>query len=335
MPNPDLPILAVDDARFSSAIIQRTLKNAGYHNIRTASSAPAALALMERQPASLLIADWLMPGMDGLELMERVRHMDEQRDHYTYTLLLTAKDGPEALAEAFERGVDDFVYKADMNKQLLPRVFAADRLVERYKHLLTTNRMLRESNELLIARDLSEPDSELPNHRYAEIRLQQALTTTSARGGATGYVILAIRQWQDLARQYPPRAMRELARGIARRLSGLIRPMDALCRTAPDQFALVAWFEQPHDCTTGTFRRLQEGINFKAFRTSAGFISVQSALALCVVETQESQVGYAKVMAAAEQALQHARETHTLASTRPGGMAPGATGKASGGGGQQ
>ncbi|MDX1589430.1 MAG: response regulator [Oleiphilaceae bacterium] len=317
MPNLDLPILIVDDARFSSAVIHRTLKNAGYRNIRSASSAPVALALMEKAPASVMIADWLMPGMDGLELTDRVRQMDEQCDRYTYILLLTARDGTEALIEAFDRGVDDFVHKADMNQQLLSRIHAAVRLAERHNQLLEANRLLRQSNQQLGEQELINGDSGLPNQRYALRRLHQALSTTAARGGATGYVLLAIRHWQSLCERYPARAMQELAQGIGRRLSGLIRPMDALCRTGEDQFSLVAWFQDPHQCTTGTFRRLQEGINHKAFRTSAGFISVESALALCVVESQDVEAGVEGVTEAAEEALRHARDTHTLTRTRP------------------
>ncbi|TVP59293.1 MAG: response regulator [Halomonadaceae bacterium] len=318
MPNLDLPILIVDDAKFSSAVIQRTLKNAGYRNIRTTSSAPAGLKLLEQQPVSLLIADWLMPDMDGLELTDRVRQLDEQRDHYTYIILLTARDGTDALVEAFDRGVDDFVYKADMSKQLLPRVFAADRLVDRHNSLLATNQLLRLNVQRLSDRDLIDSDTSLPNHRYALTRLHQALESTEARGGATGYLVLAIRNWQGLSTRYSERAMQELAAGIGRRLADLIRPMDALCRTAPDQFTLVSWFTDPGQCTTGTFRRLHEGVNHKAFKTAAGFISVEAAMALCVVDhSDSSHTDPQSVQGAAAQALLSARDTHTFTSTRP------------------
>ncbi len=63
MPNLDLPILVVDDAKFSM-VVGRTLKNAGYRDVRIAN-APAALALIEQRPVSVLIADWLMPKWTG------------------------------------------------------------------------------------------------------------------------------------------------------------------------------------------------------------------------------------------------------------------------------
>ena len=60
MPNLDLPILVVDDAKFSSMVVARTLKKAGYRDVRIAHHAPEALGLMEDRPVSVLIADWLM-----------------------------------------------------------------------------------------------------------------------------------------------------------------------------------------------------------------------------------------------------------------------------------
>ena len=122
MPNVDLPIMIVDDAKFSGAVIGRTLKNAGFKDLRTTSSAKQALSMLESRPVSVLLADWLMPEMDGLELASKVRQLDEATNHFTYIILLTAKEGDQALYQAFDQGVDDFINKSVMNQQLLPRI---------------------------------------------------------------------------------------------------------------------------------------------------------------------------------------------------------------------
>lgn len=120
MPNPQLSILVVDDAKFSSAMIGRSLRQAGYQDIRFAHSAADALQQLEQRPASVLLADWLMPETDGLQLTAQVRQLDESINHYTYVILLTGKEGDNALSEAFDHGVDDFINKGQMNEQLLP-----------------------------------------------------------------------------------------------------------------------------------------------------------------------------------------------------------------------
>ena len=309
---PDLPILVVDDARFSSAVVSRTLRQAGYNNLQVVNSAADALKVLDREPTSILIADWLMPEMDGLELTDRVRQQDEQSNHYTYIILLTGKESVEALGKAFDRGVDDFIYKSDMTKQLLPRVFAADRLVERHNTLLHTNQLLMEENRQLEAHNIVNPESGLGNERYARQRLRQALDYTESRGGAVGYVLIGIRHWERHCREQPVSVQGELLETLARRMTTLIRPLDALCRVGDDRYAVIAYFPDADHCRPAAFRRLHEGINHKAFKTSRGFISVEADATLCIASEREATPTADAVEAAVEQGLSNARQSRTL-----------------------
>lgn len=317
MPNLDLPILVVDDAKFSSMVVGRTLKNAGYRDVRIANNAPAALALIEQRPVSVLIADWLMPEMDGLELTDQVRQQDEQDNHYTYVILLTARESVEALSEAFDRGVDDFIYKSDMTKQLIPRIFAADRMADRQNTLLRANSLLIENNRELEATNIIDLETGLCNNKYARERLGKTLRHAESRNGATAYVLCGIRNWQELKRKHPPSVMSELAIGIARRLSHLIRPMDALCRVGDNQYAIVAYFPASDNCTTTAFRRVFDGINHKALKTTAGYISVEAGMVLCKSDAQNGTPGVQDVERAAVQGLVDAYETRRFTEKVP------------------
>ena len=73
----DIPILVVDDAKFSSAIIAKALRSGGFSNVRFTNNPLQALRSLEKRPAQILLADWLMPSMDGLELTRRVKKADE------------------------------------------------------------------------------------------------------------------------------------------------------------------------------------------------------------------------------------------------------------------
>ncbi|MDX1805254.1 MAG: response regulator, partial [Alcanivorax sp.] len=72
MNSTELDILVVDDARFSSAVVNRTLAAGGYTCIRHVDNAADALGQLSERPADLVVADWLMPEMDGLELTCRI-----------------------------------------------------------------------------------------------------------------------------------------------------------------------------------------------------------------------------------------------------------------------
>ena len=317
MPNLDLPILVVDDAKFSSMVVGRTLRNAGYRDVRIVNNAPEALQLIEQRPVSVLIADWLMPEMDGLELTDQVRQQDEQNNHYTYVILLTARESVEALSEAFDRGVDDFIYKSDMTKQLIPRIFAADRMADRQNTLLKANSLLIENNRELESTNIIDLETGLCNTKYGRERLTKMLRHAESRGGSSAYVLCGIRNWQELKRKHPPTVMSELAIGIARRLSTLIRPIDALCRVGDNQFAIIAYFPNSDHCTTTAFRRVFDGINHKALKTTAGYISVEAGMVLCKADAQNGTPAIQDMERAAVQGLVDAYDTRRFTETAP------------------
>ena len=316
MPNLELPLLVVDDAKFSSHVITKTLKNAGYRDLRSANSAKVALQLIEERQVSILIADWLMPEMDGLELAAQVRQLDEQKNHYTYIILLTAKEGIDALSEAFDKGVDDFIYKSDMNKQLLPRIYAADRIADIQNSLLIANQLLVDNNSELESKNVIDMDTGLGNSRYATEQLNKSLLHTESRGGASSYLLLGIKNWHMIKKNYHPTVLNEISVGIARRLRHLTRPLDAVCRVAENQFAIVMHFDNVDHCTSSCFRRIHDGISLKAFRTASGFISVHTGTSACAVENNEDMPKGSEVERIALKKLQYSYETGTISMTR-------------------
>lgn len=284
MPNLDLSIVIVDDAKFSSTVVAKTLTAAGYRDLRVVNDGESALKHIEKRKTSVLVADWLMPGMDGLQLTEKVRQLDEQRNEFTYIVLLTGKETPDALQEAFEKGVDDFIFKSDMSKQLLPRIYAADRMSDQQNTLLIANRLLLENNNHLEKNNMLDPDTGVGNSRMALDSLIKMLKHVGSRGGAMSYIRVEILDW-DKSRQGKNHILnQELGASITRRLRGLIRPLDILCRIKDDTFIIVAQFESLDHCKASVFKRILDGVNHTSFRTSSGFHTVTAVLAACCVD---------------------------------------------------
>lgn len=286
MPNPHLSILVVDDAKFSSAMIGRALSQAGYQDVRFASSASEALQQLEQRPASVLLADWLMPEIDGLELTARVRQLDETADHYTYIILLTGKEGENVLGEAFDRGIDDFISKAAMNEQLVPRVYAADRLCNTLQRLLHENRMLTQSVASLERRNLVDPLTGLGNPRYLRQKLSDSLRQIESRGGAVCYLLIGLPEATQLRSRYGERFFNELLHSAARRLQQLVRPLDVLTRLDDNHFGLITLVGDLQECSPSSFKRLHEGLNLKAFKTSEGFITLKAGISLVGIDAK-------------------------------------------------
>ncbi|TXI30946.1 MAG: response regulator [Aquipseudomonas alcaligenes] len=316
MPNPHLSILVVDDAKFSSAIIGRALSQAGYQDVRFANSAAEALRLLEKRPASVLLADWLMPEMDGLELTGRVRQLDETAEHYTYVILLTGKEGENVLVEAFDRGVDDFISKAAMNEQLVPRVYAADRLCNTLQRLLNENRMLTMNVASLEQRNLVDSLTGLGNPRYLQQKLQDCLRQVESRGGALCYLLIGLQEGEALRRQYGNGFWNEVLHGVARRLQQLVRPLDVLTRVDDTHFGMVALLDDLHECSPSSFKRLHEGLNLKAFKTSEGFISLKAGISLVGLDAKSLPVDPQYLFAEAARLLPEAYNSGRVSAVR-------------------
>jgi len=285
MPNAELSILVVDDAKFSSVVISRTLQNAGYLDIRTANSAREALAMIEQRPVHVLIADWLMPEMDGLQLTQEVRQYDEANNHYTYVVLLTAKEGPKVLVQAFDQGVDDFINKSGMTEQLLPRIFAADRLSNLQNRLLKENQLLLEANNKLKKYTTIDPLTGIGNRQYGLRRLQEVLKQCESRGGAACLIMFNIVGLDQLAARQPKEIVSQLIVGVARRIRQLLRPMDVIARISSSEFAIITYQPDINSCNNTSYRRIYEAMNLKAFRTTLGFISIKSGMHLMAADS--------------------------------------------------
>lgn len=312
MPNADLPIMVVDDAKFSGAIIGRTLKAAGYQDIRMASSAQQALLMLESRPVSLLIADWLMPEMDGLELTSRVRQLDEATNHFTYIMLLTAKEGDQALMQAFDQGVDDFISKSTMNQQLLPRIYAADRLAGLQNRLLKENQLLVESNQRLKKNSLVDPLTGMGNLQYALDRLQATIQHAQSRGGAACLMVIQVDGYDQLMQQHGKIIMREIMVGVARRLRQLVRPLDTVARLSNDEFAIITHQPDIAQANAVTYRRIFDALNVKAMKTSKGFVSLKAAMCMSAADNDTGFPAPDKMLAITKQQIEQARSIGRL-----------------------
>lgn len=316
MPNPQLSILVVDDAKFSSVMIGRALAKAGYEDVRFANSASGALELIEQRPTNVLLADWLMPEMDGLELTTQVRQQDEMSDHYTYIILLTGRDGQDVLSKAFDHGVDDFIGKSAMNDQLVPRVFAADRLCGSLQRLMRENRLLTENIASLEQRNLIDPVTGIGNRRYLQQRLGDSVRQIESRGGALCYLVIGLPEIISQRERYGEDFHHELLRGVARRLQQLVRPLDVLTRLDDRHFGVVTLIDDLRACSPTSFKRLHEGLNLKAFKTSEGFISIKAGIGMVSLDASVTPVNAALIMERAEALLPDAYATGRIVPLR-------------------
>jgi len=129
-------VLIADDDGVTRFLLSSILAKLG-HDVREAENGRDALAAWEANHPSLVISDWMMPDLDGLELCRKIRA--EKRSDFTYIILLTARSGKSHYLEAMQAGVDDFITKPFEKDELAARVHVAERILGLHENLRSAN----------------------------------------------------------------------------------------------------------------------------------------------------------------------------------------------------
>jgi DNA-binding response OmpR family regulator len=120
-------ILIVEDDYISKTLLQKNLEQMG-HTVTIASDGEEAWRLYQAMSTRLVVSDWLMPRLDGLELCRKIRA--QETENYTYFIMLTANVGEERnYLKAMDAGVDDFLTKPLDAKELGIRLRVAERII--------------------------------------------------------------------------------------------------------------------------------------------------------------------------------------------------------------
>lgn len=132
-------VMVVDDSRMQRKILSSQLARAGY-SVTEAGSAEDALALAEIDPPDLVISDWMMPGMSGIEFCQALRA--QVKENYVYFILLTSKTESAEIARGLDGGADDFLTKPVSGDELRARIAAGERILGMERELTDKNRLL-------------------------------------------------------------------------------------------------------------------------------------------------------------------------------------------------
>lgn len=132
-------VLVVDDSKLQRKILSGFLKKWGFE-VSQADSGDAALAICAAKAPDLVLSDWMMPGMTGLEFCRALRELPG--DQYSYFILLTSKSEKNEIAQGLDAGSDDFLTKPVNPHELRARIKAGDRIVAMQRELSEKNSMI-------------------------------------------------------------------------------------------------------------------------------------------------------------------------------------------------
>jgi len=140
-------ILIAEDDFTSRIILSSTLKRGHYDVVEAVDGNAAWNVLKQDDSPQLAVVDWMMPGMDGLELIKRLRGRGEARP--VYIIMLTSKADKKDMVDGLEAGADDYLVKPFNSRELMARVEVGRRMLETQGKLIEQTNELRETHAQL------------------------------------------------------------------------------------------------------------------------------------------------------------------------------------------
>jgi PAS domain S-box-containing protein len=167
-----MEILIVEDDFISRNLLKKMLMEMGHQVVETENGRQAWELLLKR-PIYLVIADWMMPEMDGLELCRNIRRV--AFDGYIYIVVLTSKDRRKDLMEVFQAGADDYIPKPFDPEELKARVSTGLRVVDlETRHKKMQNILLESRNKMRTVIDALQEEIIALDRDYTIVSVNKA-----------------------------------------------------------------------------------------------------------------------------------------------------------------
>jgi two-component system cell cycle response regulator len=252
-----LRILIAEDDAVSRTILRRAVEKIG-HECLAAADGEEAWGLYEENPdLDVIISDWMMPGVDGLELCRRVR--GDGRGGYTYFIFLTALGDREYLLQGLEAGADDYLSKPLDRDELEMRLASALRVTELYRRLAFQNEELEKLNRMLFEQSRQDVLTSLGNRLRLTEDLQSLQSRAERYGHTYAVVVCDVDFFKAYNDTYGHLAGDEVLKRVADMISENIRGGDLAYRYGGEEF-LITLPEQSLESAVSTADRLLRAV---------------------------------------------------------------------------
>jgi two-component system, cell cycle response regulator len=261
-------VLIAEDDVVSRRLLEAMLTRWGYEVVVTGDGVEAWELLQSVDAPPLAILDWMMPGMDGVEVCRKVRQCGQEP--YIYLLLLTTKGRKENIIEGLDAGADDYLTKPFDPHELQVRLRTGKRIVRLQAELI-------EAREALRVQALHDPLTGIWNRRAILDILGNELARSRREGLSVAVAIADVDHFKRINDTYGHLAGDTALCEAASRMRVQLRPYDAIGRYGGEEFLMVL----PGCTSQDAFKlaeRLRIGMSQEAVEIPGGTIEVRCSL---------------------------------------------------------
>lgn len=217
-----MKILIAEDDPVSRRLLEAFLSKWGYDVVITCDGKEAWEVLNEEDAPSLVVSDWMMPKVDGLELCRKIREM--QRSRYTYFIILTAKERKEDVIQGLEAGADDFLIKPFHQEELKYRVQIGERIIKLEQRIM-----------VLASTD---PLTGVLNRRAFIERMEAEINRSIRESTPLSLILTDIDSFKSINDKFGHQAGDLVLQKFTEQLSKFSRPYDFVGRYGGEEFVI-------------------------------------------------------------------------------------------------
>jgi two-component system chemotaxis response regulator CheY len=297
-------ILIADDDPTSRLIAGAVLRDLGHECLIVADGTEAWDAFRSDRP-DVVISDWMMPGLTGLQLCRSIR--DHATGGYTYFIMVTSHGNVDEILEGMSAGADDYLVKPLNQDDLRARLIAAARVTSLHEQLATQQTQLEGLNTELIAIARRDPLTGLSNRRA----LKEDLELLEARAARYGHrycmAVLDVDHFKAYNDSYGHQAGDQILQAVAATLKDQARSGDALYRYGGEEF-LCIFPEQSLATGAQAVERMRAGLEGLAIAHAGSPIGVLTFSAGLAVLDPGATRSTSEVLKEADEALYRAKQ---------------------------
>lgn len=239
-----LTVLLADDDPITLICLEKLL-HAPHRHLLIARDGREALALaLERRP-QLLVTDWHMPGLSGIDLCKILRKTSVTQ--HTYIIVLTGNESDDELVKAFDAGADDYVTKPFIPKVLQARISSGERLLRSQQTIALDRETIKRyaatlaaSNRKLQNMAMTDFLTGLPNRRSALQRLKNLVAEVQRYNEPLSCLMIDIDHFKNINDSHGHDRGDQVLRLIARLLEDKARSYDMVSRWGGEEFLVIS-----------------------------------------------------------------------------------------------
>jgi two-component system, cell cycle response regulator len=220
-------IVVADDSRVYRTLVESVLARKGYEVVFAKNGREALMAVADHQPF-LVITDWEMPDISGIELCKQIRL---EHESYTYMILLTSNTDKDQVIEGLAAGADDYLTKPFHPGELVARVGVGRRVADLHRQIQKKNLLLQELA-------LTDPLTGLPNRRAIEDWTTRELNGAARHGFSFWIAVVDLDHFKSINDQHGHDAGDVVLKRFAELLRANTRSSNMCGRTGGEEFVL-------------------------------------------------------------------------------------------------